>query len=563
MKKKLFALLLIVTFCVQVAVPAAAARQEIIKVGLRWADTALFSANLENAVGEGYEFGYYDEDRDFEAFGWTDETAISMTAAGTIYMNSSGAYASSEPNGSYEELGPWRVQVDGFDDYDEAEDYARDNGGWPAWIDFEFVARFGCFESRHDAEDFADELGEGDAVKVTDTGIVVTVTRTEDVIFEFDAVGEEHLGVLPAGGDEDAETWFKGYKYTGGFEYRRAEGDNLSVINVLDLESYVKGVIPYEMNGDWPLEALKAQAVCARTYACRSSKHLGPYGFDVCNTTDCQVYYGTGSGGAAPSKTSDRAVEKTEGEKLYYEGDLVQNAVYHSSNGGATEDCANVWGSDKGYLQGKEDPFEGEISIPNYAWSVTYTADELTWILEQKDYDIGTVKDVYVSEYTDLGNVREITFEGSRKDLVVTGETCRTIFYSSTYGKSVKSMRFGVNGSMPVSGGKNSGVYVNDDDTKLKTLEGVSVLSGKGTLTTLEGDSFTVLTAEGTNTVTVGGKSGTTSNKNNSKKGVFVIEGMGSGHNLGLSQYGAKAMAEAGYDYDEILEFYFTDITIE
>jgi len=124
-------------------------------------------------------------------------------------------------------------------------------------------------------------------------------------------------------------------------------------------------------------------------------------------------------------------------------------------------------------------------------------------------------------------------------------------------------MRFGINGSMPVSGGKNSGVYVNDDDTKLKTLEGVSVLSGKGTLTTLEGDSFTVLTAEGTNTVTVGGKSGSSSNKNNSKKGVFVIEGVGNGHNLGLSQYGAKAMAEAGYDYDEILEFYFTDITIE
>ena len=124
-------------------------------------------------------------------------------------------------------------------------------------------------------------------------------------------------------------------------------------------------------------------------------------------------------------------------------------------------------------------------------------------------------------------------------------------------------MRFGINGSMPVSTGKSSGVYVNDDDTKLKSLEGVSVLSGKGTLTQLAGETFTVLTANGTNTVTAGGKSGTTTNQTNSKKGVFVIEGVGNGHNLGLSQYGAKAMAEAGYDYDEILEFYFTDITIE
>jgi stage II sporulation protein D len=123
-------------------------------------------------------------------------------------------------------------------------------------------------------------------------------------------------------------------------------------------------------------------------------------------------------------------------------------------------------------------------------------------------------------------------------------------------------MRFGINGSMP-AGNKNSGVYVNDDDTKLKTLEGVTVLSGKGELTTLTGESFTVITADGTNTVKNGsGNSGSASNKNN-KKGIFVIEGMGSGHNLGMSQYGAKAMAEAGYDYDEILEFYFTDITIE
>lgn len=562
MKKKLFALLLIVAFFTQGAFSASAARKtEMIKVGLRYADTALFSANLENAVGEGYAFGYFDDDREFESFGWTDETAISMTAASTIYMSESGTYSSSEPNGDYEELGRWRVQVGGFDDYDEAEEYAWDNDGWPAYIDGNFVARFGCFDSEDDAEEFADDLGEGDAVKTSNTGIVVTVTRTDEIIFEFDDSGDTHLGVLPADGDEEAETWFKGYKYSGGFEYRRAEGGNLSVINVLDLESYVKGVIPYEMNGDWPLAALEAQAVCARTYACRNSKHLSPYGFDVCNTTDCQVYYGTGSGGAAPSETSNRAVDNTRGEKLYYEGDLVQNAVYHSSNGGATEDCVNVWGSERKYLTGKEDPFEAEISIPNYEWSVVYTAEELTWILEQKNYDIGTVKDVYVSEYTDLGNVREITFEGSRKNLVVTGETCRTIFYSSTYGKSVKSMRFGINGSMPVAGSSKGGVYVNDDDTKLKTLEGVAVLSGKGTLTMLEGDFFAVLTASGTNTVK---NSGSTSSSNKSvKKGEFLIEGIGSGHNLGMSQYGAKAMAEAGYDYEEILEFYFTDITIE
>ena len=78
------------------------------------------------------------------------------------------------------------------------------------------------------------------------------------------------------------------------------------------------------------------------------------------------------------SRQSDAAVEATEGERLYYYGDLVQDAVYHSSDGGATEDVGNVWGTDKGYLKGKKDPYESQISIPNYNWSVTYTADELT-----------------------------------------------------------------------------------------------------------------------------------------------------------------------------------------
>ena len=96
---------------------------------------------------------------------------------------------------------------------------------------------------------------------------------------------------------------------------------------------------------------------------------------------------------------------------------------------------------------GKQDPYEARTTIPNYNWTVTYTADELTWILEQKGYSIGTVKNVYVAEFTPMGNVSKVTFEGSRDSVTVKGETCRTIFYSSTYNKSVKSQRFTINGA--------------------------------------------------------------------------------------------------------------------
>ena len=554
MKKKLLTLFFVVTFFALSAVSASAVSDDTVVVGLRYGSTAMFSANLENALGRGFEFGYFDEGRSFETLGWTDETAISMTAAGDIYMSGSGTYS---PDGGGEYLGPWHVQIDGFRDYEDALDAAEDNGGYPAWVDWGYAVRVGCYGSRSEAEDAAERLGEGYAAQSSSTGVMVTVTRTTDVLFEFDCGGVFDLAVQPEEKKGETSTWFKGYKYSGAFEYPRVTGGSLNVYNVLDLESYVKGVIPYEMNGNWPMEALKAQAVCARTYACRTSKHRAAYGFDVCNTTCCQVYYGRGSGAAYATEQSDAAVEATEGERLYYYGDLVQDAVYHSSDGGATEDVGNVWGTDKGYLKGKKDPYESQISIPNYNWSVTYTADELTWILDQKGYNVGTVRNVYVSEYTPMGNVKKLTIEGSRDTLTVSGDTCRTIFYSSTYQKSVNSLRFSINGGGP-SG--NGSVVVNGSTT-LDELDGVSVISGSGKASKLDGNSASVISSSGVSDVSPlgGGSIKPTSSKN----GSFTITGTGNGHNVGMSQYGAKAMAEAGYDYEEILEFYYTDITIE
>ena len=551
MKKIALMTFFVVTFFMLSAVSASAIVGDTLKVGLRYGSTALFSANLENAVGEGYQFGVFDKNREFEVIGWTDEIAISMTAAGDIYMTDNGTYSEEVLSSGYKTiLGAWHVQLDGFGSFDEAQEVAWELGGYPAWIDYEYVVRFGCYETEEDALLACEELG-GYAVCSSDTGVLVTVTRTDDVLFEFDAGGDLNLGVMPVG--EKTETWFKGYRYPGAFEYLRTVGENLTVMNVVNLEDYVKGVVPYEMDKRWPLAALEAQAVCARTYACRTSSHQN---FDVCSTTCCQVYYGVGGS----SDITDRAVENTAGEMLYYDGVLVQNAVYHSSNGGATEDVANVWGSVRGYLKGKVDPYESQISIPNYEWSVTYTASELTWILEQKGYNIGTVKNVYVSEYTPMGNVKKVTFEGSRDKLTVTGDTCRTIFYSSTYNKSVRSLRFGINGSGPVAS-SSGGVYVNNSRNKLSVLEGVSVISGKGILGLLSGNSFSVLTADGLSTVKTG--AATQSQTNTNKSGTFVLAGTGNGHNVGMSQYGAKAMAELGYSYDEILNFYFTDVTIE
>ena len=80
-------------------------------------------------------------------------------------------------------------------------------------------------------------------------------------------------------------------------------------------------------------------------------------------------------------------------------------AVYFSSDGGATEDAKNVWGGDLAYLKGKEDPYEALVTIPGYRYTTTYTKDQLTWVLQNSGYSIGTVEKVYVSDYTAMGNV--------------------------------------------------------------------------------------------------------------------------------------------------------------
>ena len=136
MKKKLLMLLFVVTFFALSAVSASAVSNDTVIVGLRYGSSAMFSANLENALGKGFEFGWFDKDRKFESVGWTEETAISMTAAGDIYMGGSGTYSS---DGGGEYLGPWHVQIDGFRDYETALDAAEDYGGYPAWVNLSLI----------------------------------------------------------------------------------------------------------------------------------------------------------------------------------------------------------------------------------------------------------------------------------------------------------------------------------------------------------------------------------------------------------------------------------------
>jgi len=530
MKKLLLSLFFVVTFFGICTVSASAVVNDTVKVGLRYGSSALSAANLENAVGSGYSFGYFDSNRSFVSLGNTDKTAITMNAvSGQYSIQLSGTYSACSA----------------------AAQAAAAYSGYPAYLNGVYYAQVGVYTTAAAAESAKTSLGiSGTVVSTSSTAVRVTETASGTSLFLFDYSGLMSLGVLPNGQGSASTTWFKGYRYYGGFEYQRITGGNLSVINVVNLEDYVKGVVPYEMNGAWPEAALQAQAVCARTFVLATTKHLTSYGFDVCNTTDCQVYCGLNSATTA----SDSAVDNTAGQCLYYNGSLIQ-ALYCSSDGGATEDAANVWEGAVGYLIGKTDPYEASISIPNYSYSVTYTADQLTYILQAKGYSIGTVQNVSVSEFTNMGNVRKVTFtDTDGKTLTVKGDTCRTVFYSSTYSKSVRSLRYTISGGT----GSSGGYYVNDSSTALNSLSGVSVISGSGTVSTYQGSAPYVITSSGTSALSSGSTAGTSTGTSSD----FTISGTGYGHNVGMSQYGAYAMAKQGCSYQEILQFYYTNVNL-
>jgi stage II sporulation protein D len=155
----------------------------------------------------------------------------------------------------------------------------------------------------------------------------------------------------------DAESYlsYNGTQYRGIFVLR-ASPKGLALINILNLESYLKGVVPEELSPERfrGFEALKAQAVAARTYAIKNMGLNRDLGFDLCNTPKSQVYGGL----SAEHPESSRAVEETRGEVATYKGELI-NALYTSTCGGMTEDVEKVFeGRPQPYLKSTECSYE-------------------------------------------------------------------------------------------------------------------------------------------------------------------------------------------------------------
>ncbi len=273
------------------------------------------------------------------------------------------------------------------------------------------------------------------------------------------------------------------------------------------LEYYLYGVVPYEMSSSFPLEALKAQAVAARTYTMRAMNARAAYNYDLRDTSADQVYKGyTGS-----VSNATKAVDATKGIVIM-NGGVLSGTYYTASNGGQTESVKNAWGSSGySYLKVKDDPFDALNTSSNRRRLTVYS-----------DFDHASQKAALASLLTAKAQTQLGADAVIQTIHSITPHTPKYASPSRLYTK----MDFQVTalvGGTPVKATLSFDIF---DD--LESQLSMSINGGQNEL-------WSVVKTEA---------------------GFQIIVGRW-GHGIGMSQRGAQQMARMGYTYDQVLGFYY------
>lgn len=205
--------------------------------------------------------------------------------------------------------------------------------------------------------------------------------------------------------------------YRGKIRVQQSNG-KLRVINILNLEQYLYGVVPKEMSPQWHMEALKSQAVAARTYALYQKEKNRNRDYDVYASTASQVYGGYG----AEYARATRAVNETRGQILLYRGKLVL-AYFHSNSGGVTEDAEQVWTAEVPYLRSVRDDFSAQVS--NAEWKQYVDFEGIKRSLSTKGVDVGMIRSIVPADMSPTGRIKKLRIVHSRGETTLTGNHFR------------------------------------------------------------------------------------------------------------------------------------------
>ena len=343
------------------------------------------------------------------------------------------------------------------------------------------------------------------------------------------------LSVLPT--NLDTPMLLNGIPYRGEIHVRRV-GSDLSVVNHVELSDYLASVVGAEMPSSWELEALKTQAVAARTYAIQRVRPEASY--DLCDNQNCQAYDGMRS----ESNRTRAAVTDTAGVVAFF-GEVPIEALYSANAGDITEDSENVWGNAVPYLRSVGSPTDAAaLSVAwgasGYRWTRVVGLHELAGYRALRNAGVGTVIRLEVLEWTDSGRPLRVLIVGTTGQLELFGDEVRTAL-----GLPSAFVLFEI---APASSltlvGPTPGRFdqIFDEGHRLVSIRrsvafdvapaGFSLVNGSVHIAVFE------------------------------RPEAVIFKGRGFGHGLGMSQWGAQGLALEGQTYDQILTHYYTGIDL-
>lgn len=490
---------------------------EYLKVGLEYGSSALPKVDLSS--DSGFEIGIL-EDGSIERFIDIDENKLTAKNEESIYYI--------------------KIEQD-YDDIKEAlnikESLSDKDIDSFVFYDGNFKVYIGSYLDQGQAQNYkneiSDDLSDFNLEVVSSDYNFVQILDGDSVVFMYDSNKEVCIS------SKSGIMGVNGKKYRGSVLFKRSDNNNMTVINRVNLDEYLYSVVSREMSGGWPIEALKAQSIAARNYAIMNMGKYKKYGFDLTDDTFSQVYGGYNS----EHPNSNRAVDETRGQVMVYSGKIV-DALYHSNSGGKTEDSENVWSNKVSYLRGVDDKYS--LGYPHDNWSVSMTKEDIQNKLSKKKVNIGTITDIKIEELSKNDRVIRIKFIGTNGEKEYTKDSTRTILgLDSNYYDIVKAQGSG--------GSEIFYIYSTGGNEERSDLSNVYAITSEGIKDISNNTNIYLIGNNDTKQLNLGG---VVSDK-------YTINGHGWGHGLGMSQYGAKDMAEKGFSYEDILKHYYTGIEIQ
>ncbi len=599
-----------------------------VRVGIMYGSGVTTGYEVKSDTG--FNLGYTSEGSggSFTSIWQLSETAVTVASDANLAKSGRTYWVTGSYNSTF--VGAYHVEVDIGTAADFAARYAGVEAAaltltdeiFPAMVGGAYVLRIGNFATRDDAELYLlsvqQVLPGAYVVSPSGRGISVMEPDSGKILFEFDdGSGRTSLCMLPRGDGSGRNVLVSGSsrQYEGIFEFSRyisGARDGVQVVNILSMDEYINGLLPWEISSSWPLESLKAMAVASRTYSLSMLNRHSEYGFDMCSGTHCQAYLGIGRANDA----TRRAVRETSGVVLTY-NNAPARTYYSAVMGECTVKSSDAWGGyDLPYLHAMWTPWEKYSEHPEGDWQTEVTPQQLANTLNNHGYSEITapIVDISIDQLCQNSTyIYQITFtdENGGTATITTSDRIRTVLQSHVNSANFVVVRGGEtailtdtypSGGYPwatasptsvsygtqtqqqeiiaaaadgdhsvatdviyISGGDQNGVIASD------ALNQVAIASADGTVYANLGGSVQtssqVAVDNGAYIASLADMTVYRVDREVEAEGDpenFVFVGRGWGHGVGMSQFGAMNMADMGYNYSTILMTYYpgTKITV-